>query len=288
MSFGALSGLVRAWPDTVFWSAPRVSEVLPVFFPGVPVIPSDAEPCEGFSRLLLLTDSFSSAFAGWKAGIRERIGHTGQFRRAFLTRPLEAMPGRNHHHSLDYDRLASFAGAGPSSPPAPSAEPEGSAHIAVFAGAAYGAAKVWPGFAGLVRSLRGLYGLEVVLYGSGAEEASLRELSRASGGARVEADLELDALCRRLRSAILAVGNDSGGVHLAAAIGTPTVALFGSTSPVWTSPRGRAVRVLAGSAQCSPCFRRSCRKGEMVCFRPIVERDVLEAARGLTGGDVRG
>jgi heptosyltransferase-2 len=280
MSMRALSGIVAEWPETAFWSSARVALALPAFFPGTEVIPSEARPV-GFGRLLLLADSFRSALQGWRAGIGERLGHRGQLRCIFLTRSLRPLPGRNHHHSLDYERLASFAGAEPRDAPPPAAEPEGPAHIAVFAGAAYGPAKIWPGFGTLFGYLRMATGLEPVLYGTAMEDAGLRRLASSSPGASVMTSLQLDSLCRRLRAASLAIGNDSGGVHLAAALGVPTIALYGSTNPVWTAPLGKAVRVLSGSAPCSPCFRRTCRRGDMFCFSRIGVETVAEAAMDL-------
>lgn len=280
MSMRALSGIVAEWPETAFWSSPRVALALPAFFPGTEVIPSEVRPV-GFGRILLLSDSFRSALQGWRAGIGERLGHRGQLRRIFLTKSLKPLSGRNHHHSLDYERLASFAGAEPRDTPPPAAEPEGPTHIAVFAGAAYGPAKVWPGFGALLGRLRRATGLEPVLYGTALEDAGLRRLASSSPGASVMTSLQLDTLCRRLRAASLAIGNDSGGVHLAAALGIPTIALYGSTNPVWTAPLGKAVRVLSGSSPCSPCFRRTCRRGAMLCFSRIGVDTVAETAMDL-------
>jgi heptosyltransferase-2 len=86
------------------------------------------------------------------------------------------------------------------------------------------------------------------------------------------------ALCAR---AAVAVCNDSGLAHLSAAVGAPTVVLFGSTSSAWTAPLGPRVRVVQHAPVCSPCFRRTCRVG-YACLQAIevgeVERVCQEIA----------
>ena len=84
-----------------------------------------------------------------------------------------------------------------------------------------------------------------------------------------------------LRGAALVVGNDSGPVHVSAAMGVPTVAVFGSTSPIWTAPRGRAVRVVWSGADCSPCFRKVCPEGDTHCLVDIGAREVYDAAASV-------
>jgi len=284
MSLGALSGILARWPSTALWCRPSFAGLLRVFFPSAETLAVGVDPVRGFGRLLLMTDSFSSAVAGWRAGIPERTGHTGQFRDLLLTRHLRPLRGRSHHHSLDYDRLASFAGAGPAPVPPPSAMPDGQPHLALFAGASYGEAKIWPGFAGILGALAQSTRLRPVLYGTASERARLLDLAGSETGVEVETDLPLERLCGRLMASGIAVGNDSGGVHLAAALGVPTLALFGSTSPVWTAPRGSAVRILAGRAPCSPCFDRTCRKGTMSCFSDLTADLVLGEAGALLAG----
>jgi heptosyltransferase-2 len=94
-----------------------------------------------------------------------------------------------------------------------------------------------------------------------------------------ETDLLTQAgLCAR---ATLAVCNDSGLAHLAAATGAPTVVIFGSTSSAWTAPLGRRVRVVQRPPVCSPCFQRACRIGYGCLTRievAAVERACAEVA----------
>ena len=73
------------------------------------------------------------------------------------------------------------------------------------------------------------------------------------------------------------VANDSGAAHLGAAVRCPVIAIFGSTSPVWTAPVGEAVKVLTARLPCSPCFRRTCPIG-VLCLAEISVEDVARAA----------
>ncbi|MBM4125040.1 MAG: glycosyltransferase family 9 protein [Nitrospira sp.] len=83
-----------------------------------------------------------------------------------------------------------------------------------------------------------------------------------------------------LQSASLLLTNDSGPMHVAAAVGTPVVALFGPTSPVRTGPYGQSHRVLRSGVACSPCFSRHCRNGlPLECLTSISVEQVLEAVR---------
>lgn len=134
----------------------------------------------------------------------------------------------------------------------------------VFAASAmYGPAKEWPGesFVEVARTLRSSSGLRAVFVGGPApsERERAAQLAARCDGLDLAGRTDLPTLAALLAQAELFVGNDSGPMHLAAATGTPTVGIFGSTSPVWTAPRGKCSAV-AGPApvDCTPCFRRTC------------------------------
>ncbi|OPL18493.1 MAG: hypothetical protein AVO35_03965 [Candidatus Aegiribacteria sp. MLS_C] len=280
MALPALSAAAGA--DLRIWSHPRVAGLFPVFFPGIPVVTGRrVDPSNG-GRLLLMTGSFRSALQGLLSGFRDRIGYSTDMRGLFLTRAPDPPSGRDHHHSEDYLKLVSEAGLNcePHVPP-PSVEPSGRPHVAFFPGARFGPAKRWPGFGPLAGELASRTGLPVVLYGSHEEEDEMRRMSGGSGDPEVMAGLPLAELVSRLLSAVLAVGNDSGGVHLSAAAGVPTVTVFGSTSPVWTAPLGPRTAIVASSVECSPCFRRSCPRGDAVCLSGIPWELVAERAMVL-------
>lgn len=274
--------------DLRIWSHPRVAELFPVFFPGLPVVTGGFVEASRGDRLLLMTGSFRSALQGLLSGFRERIGYGTDMRGLLLTKSLEPPSGRDHHHSEDYVRLVGEAGpAGVPVVPPPSLGPSGSPHVAIFPGARFGPAKKWPGFGLLAEELASGTGLPVVIYGSGDEEDELHGITGSKGGHEVVTGLPLPQLVSRLLSAVLAVGNDSGGVHLSAAAGVPTVTVFGSTSPAWTAPLGPRTAVVKPSVDCSPCFRRSCPRGDAVCLSGITVDLVAEMALGLLSEERR-
>jgi len=97
-------------------------------------------------------------------------------------------------------------------------------------------------------------------------------------------ELDVADLTAVLRGAGVVVGNDSGPVHIAAAMGVPTVALFGSTSPAWTAPRGPRAAAVSIGVDCSPCFRRECPDGTTRCLGELTPEAVLETVRETIRG----
>lgn len=157
--------------------------------------------------------------------------------------------------------------------------------VAFAASANYGATKEWPesGFVEVARALREQCGLEPVFIGSSAdgERHKAAALSRRTGGVDLAGRTDLPTLAALFARASMFVGNDSGPMHLAAALGTPTVGIFGSTSPDWTAPRGPSARVVGPApVLCTPCFRRTC-PYDRECLAGIDPARVIGAARGL-------
>jgi heptosyltransferase-2 len=107
-------------------------------------------------------------------------------------------------------------------------------------------------------------------------------LARRIPGASTSCGLGLPELCSRLMRARLAIGNDSGGIHLAAALGLPSVAVFGSTSPEWTAPRGPRTRTVSSATSCAPCFRRKCPKASIRCLEAVTVEMILDAAEAAS------
>jgi ADP-heptose:LPS heptosyltransferase len=86
-----------------------------------------------------------------------------------------------------------------------------------------------------------------------------------------------------LRRARAFVGNDNGPMHIAAALGTPVVALFGPSDPQEWGPRGAGHRVIYKEGYCTPCIHPRCVRGEQNCLRVITVDEVAEAVRALIG-----
>jgi len=253
--------------------------------------------------VLLLPPSFSSAVSPWLARVSVRAGDGTDGRRQLLTHVLQPAATRSEHLCDTYARLARLvlkgigleAGADPS--PARLAVSDsdrveaqralagtgigGVDYAVVVPGAAFGPAKTWPAekFRELCEGLTETG--PVVLAGSGAERALCAQVSDGLTGVwNVAGDTSLGGFLGLLEGAHVVVANDSGTPHVSAALGTPTVVLFGSTSPQWTAPRGDRVSVVHHPVHCNPCFRRTC-PTQLECFNGIDVARVLEEAQRL-------
>ncbi|MEO8601748.1 MAG: lipopolysaccharide heptosyltransferase II [bacterium] len=157
--------------------------------------------------------------------------------------------------------------------------------IALAAAAAYGPAKEWPTarWVELADRLFERHGAECVLVGAPAERAKCERIAAATRHDVMIAAGETtigEALALLARCAGFA-GNDSGSMHVAGALGIPTVGLFGSTNPQRTAPLGPRTRVLYHRLDCSPCLERTCRFGHYDCLARIGVDEVDEALRSL-------
>jgi len=125
-------------------------------------------------------------------------------------------------------------------------------------------------------------GCSVVLSGATQDRDRIDEIAGAMKhpALRLDGRLGLQALAALFRRARVVVSTDTGPMHIAAAVGTPVVALFGPTSPRRTGPYGEVHLPLLAGVGCSPCFSRICRSSvaePMACMRRIEARTVIEA-----------
>ena len=150
----------------------------------------------------------------------------------------------------------------------------------LFPGARYGPAKRWDisRFALLADAVVDRFKHKVVLLGSLEDLPFCKSVEQTMdrGCVNLCGKLDLSTLMGILALSRATVSNDSGGMHLAAALGKPLVALFFSTDPAWTGPRSENTRVLYRPIDCSPCFRRDCKRNH-VCTKSIGVEDVLTA-----------
>ena len=157
--------------------------------------------------------------------------------------------------------------------------------IALAVGAAYGPAKEWPAprYAAVIDALSAQYGAECVLIGAPTERRKCEDVARASrAGALVAAGqtsvgqaMALLSLCDGF------AGNDSGPMHVAGALGIPTVGIYGSTHPHRARPLGPRTRVLYHRIACSPCMERTCRFGHYDCLKRIDPEEVVAGLADL-------
>ena len=153
--------------------------------------------------------------------------------------------------------------------------------VAVFApGAEYGPAKRWPPrhFADLAKTLVAR-GFQVWLMGSRNDSAITAEIRRLSGDACFDfaGCTSLDEAIELMSFAARVVTNDSGLMHIAAALERPTAAIFGSSSPAFTPPLSARARIVTLKLECSPCFRRECPLGHTNCLVTLEPAQVLAA-----------
>ncbi len=157
--------------------------------------------------------------------------------------------------------------------------------IAVAPAAAYGPAKEWPAeyFARVIDTLAENYNVECVLVGAPNERSRCDQIAaQTKSGAMIAAGKTgIGELVALLALSDGFIGNDSGAMHVAAALGRPTVGIFGSTNPERTGPMGPKTEILWRHLACSPCLQRTCRFGHYNCLKEITPEDATEALASL-------
>jgi heptosyltransferase-2 len=248
-----------------------------------------------FDLAVLLPNSFAAAWTAWRAGIPERWGYATDGRGGLLTRRCRVPPSvRGRSQVYYYRAMLEGLGLATEGPPDASLRcPEewaarGRALLAdegpwigVHAGAYYGSAKRWPRerFAAAADLVARRTGARVAILG-GAAERPLAEAIAADLEAPVrvlcgETTLaELVGVLSRLR---LLLSNDSGPMHLGAALGVSVVAVFGSTDWRETAPFSPFARVVREETSCAPCLLRECPVDHRCMTRVGVDRVAAEA-----------
>jgi len=248
----------------------------------------------GFDAALLLPNSIHAALVASRAGVPERWGYGDGVRARLLTR---SVPRIARVHQVDYYQHLVAALGFPNGPREPriAAPPPArdaadrllteagwngrSALAALAPGAAYGGAKRWPPdrFAALAAALAN-DGVDSVLVGSGADARTTREVARAARAIDLAGRTDLPTLAGVLARCRALVTNDSGAMHLAAALGVPVTAVFGPTDERATAPIGGDHAVVSYPVWCRPCMLRECPLDHR-CMRGIEVGAVFDAAR---------
>ncbi len=306
MATGVLRAILERWPaasvDLVVRSAhavlplPRRGRVIP-FDPGSITAGAMGVSLRaaGYDRWYVLPPSFSSAWMAWRSGVPERVGYRGHLRGPLLRPALRPRaPARSVHLTREYLDLIDPALEVDCYPPRLDL-PEGWAaqqlaricrevperFVALAPGAVYGPAKAWPAdrYRDLARGLIDRTGATVLVLGTRAEHALAEQIRNGEQGVlNWCGTTDLPGLAAVLSRAALLVSNDSGAMHVMAALGRPQVAIFGSTSKIWTGPLNTKASVVTLGLPCAPCFARTCRYGHYDCLRRITAADVLEVA----------
>jgi lipopolysaccharide heptosyltransferase II len=259
---------------------------------------------EGYGRALVMPRTWKSALAPFLAGIPERTGFAGEVRFGLLNdvrwgeRALPRM----------VDRCAALAlpkgAALPSGYPLPELkvpDPETAAWrqrlglaegrpIAAFAPGAVGPSKRWPAsyFAQAAKRL-GAQGFSVWVLGGPGETDLAAEIRAGSDHVRDLTGADLRNAILGLAAADVAVSNDSGLLHVAAALGTPSIGIFGPTSPWHWAPLNPLAAVIETETivTCRPCHKPTCRYGHHRCMREIpAERVVATTLAALAPASI--
>ena len=248
-----------------------------------------------YGRAYVMQGNWKSALIPWFAGIPQRTGYLKEMRYGLLNdiRPLtKDMKRRTARAYFD------LAGGGTFANPRLAVDRDNQARLferhglagepyaALMPGAEYGPAKRWPaasyaGFAGKMIDR----GLGVVLLGSPKDEPVAREIAKAVPAVTdLTGKTDLDDAIDLTAGARFAVCNDSGLMHVAAAVETPVLAVYGSTSPKNTPPLTDKKELVWLGLDCSPCHKRECPLGHLNCLNRIdIDRVVAAADRLLNG-----
>ncbi|MBO4632947.1 MAG: lipopolysaccharide heptosyltransferase II [Lentisphaeria bacterium] len=255
---------------------------------------------------LLLNNSFRDALWIKSCRIPKLYGAKARFRSFLLARSFQFSPRRDHelnkpHQAAKYLAMARALGAPewdgippeffiPQEPETYSDELRAVLReenlLALAPGAAYGAAKRWDPLRfrdvadWWIRKRQG----KVVLLCAGKEASDARlALTGLPAGSYYDlgGKTTLETLMLVLKQARICIANDSGAMHLAAVLGTPGVAPFGSTDPAATSPLSARWRILFDKQPCAPCFKRVCPKADPVCMKAICAADMIAAVDSL-------
>jgi len=303
--------LSKPWVSELYWHLPAVNRQI-IYKPnsehrgllGLEKLIHDIR-AERFDAALLFQNAFQAAWIAWRAGIPLRIGYARDGRGFLLHDAVEPPLPAAYGHQVNYYLQLLFR-AGVIGKPAPvdavrlqitDAEKHWAAKkldfwglsgprflVGLHPGASYGPAKRWipERFGMLADRLIGALNADVIIFGSAAERPLTEQIAGvmkhtpviATGDTSLRQLLALMARCR------LAVTNDSGPMHLAAALGVPLVAIFGSTDARATGPLGTRLRIVSRGVECSPCGRRVC-PIDFRCMREISVEEVFRATLEL-------
>ena len=251
-----------------------------------------------YNIFYILPPSFSSAWMSFVSNVPKRIGYSGNFRGLLLSDAKSFKKKKRSEHILkeylnliDSDihiennlpclkttknwienHLNSFHNKLPKS------------FIVFSPGGIYGPAKRWPvkNFRKLALKIKEVFNISILVLGTNQEKKYGTEI--AQDYEWVEnfcGKTSLTELIAILAKARLLVGNDSGLMHLMGALQRPQIAIFGSTSPKWTSPNNPKAIILTKNLSCSPCFARTCKYNHYECLTKITPELVIQAAKNF-------
>ena len=305
-----ISILAKPWVADLYRREPFCNQLIP-FTAGTWAekwAAARALRCHRFDTAILMQNAFEAAAIANVAGIPERIGYARDGRGFLLTRAIPVpKPGEiPRHESFYYLELLRRAGIVDEIPlndairleGAPSARAAGLERyrtlalgetvIGISPGAAYGTAKRWlpERFADSAIRVANELGAAIAIFGSQDERGLCQTVAQSvaasivkpvknfAGETTLAEFIDLAAACR------VYLTNDSGAMHIASALGVPTIAVFGATDHQATGPTGALATVVCEQVECSPCLKRECPIDHR-CMTRVSAARVAEAALDL-------
>lgn len=300
--------LAKPWVEDVFHCCPDVDEVIVYRSPG------EHEGFAGIWKLtrelkvrrfdcaVLLQNAIEAAIIARLAGIPVRAGYNSDARGWLLTHSVQRTKEiRRVHQSFYYlEMLKSLGftdvkkderlhfGEGLKKPVPRLLDRFGLDQsrilIGMAPGAAYGPAKRWPDerFAAVAGRLIETYDARIVLFGSGADRTITDRIQAVAGpkAVNIAGETGLKEAMALIAHCGLFISNDSGLMHVAGALDIPTIAIFGSTNPITTSPPGERCVIIRKPLPCSPCLKKKC-AADFKCMTSIEASEVYAAAREM-------
>ena len=295
-----LTALVNRGTEDILRGNPDVDEILPVERGSI--IQQSRFALEirrrKFDTVVDLTDGDRAAFLTWMSGAAVRIGFNAEDRwtgRCYTT----VVRGDERLHRIERD-LAALAPLGIKAPDRlpriwlgsedddrveqlvkDLGVPTDRSWVLIQPGARYWF-KAWPTerFADLADRLTDRFGCQVLVSGSSQEQPLTESVVKQAKSRllNITGHSSVRALAALLKRSALFVGNDTGIMHIAAAVGTPVVGLFGPSNPIEWGPRGGPTETIYKGLDCRICFHPTCRRGEENCMKLITVEEVMAAA----------
>ena len=306
--------LASTWVAPIYRACSEVNEVIEAKFEhkqlqwGLRKNLAKQLQAKNYQACFVLPNSLKSALIPWLANIPFRIGYRGEFRIGLINLSLDnpsklnRPPMVKHYQALLQlldDESNPAIGLTPtlnvSLPAKESVErklqdahiPTGPLYV-ICPGAEYGPSKRWPSdyFAKLASSLIDQASSnQVILLGSKSDEAIAQEiLSQADHAKNIHnwcGSTSLDEAIALIGKSKAVISNDSGLMHIAAALKVPQVAIFGSSDPAHTPPLSNKAQVIWLNMPCSPCHKRECPLGHLKCLKDILPEQVLATLNTL-------
>ncbi|MCH9611474.1 MAG: ADP-heptose--LPS heptosyltransferase 2 [Chlamydiales bacterium] len=287
MATPLLSIIKKRWPDSEL-TVVTPPALAPLYFGNPHVHHTESTFPEGADLAILTTNSFSSAWALFKSGAKKRIGFANECRSILLTKAIKFPKERGFEHLVKtYKRLLQ-AEDDPTKPQlfvTPDEQVEAKERlkklgafgriIGINALAAYGPAKCWlpDRFAKVAKVLSRDH--TVIFFGDKGGKPQIDAICQGMEVLNLAGQTSLRQLIALIDQCDLFLTNDSGPMHLAAALQTPLIALFGSTNDVATGPY-QFGQVIHKRVPCSPCYRRTC-PIDFPCMQQIETSEVLNS-----------